>query len=86
MNDLECFDTEQLEAELEKRKQKKEEKVKPKPISNPDWIHVETLCQEYVDMLFRGGKDYGDFDDYIFEAAIEAVFGKDVWSWIGART
>ena len=85
MNDLECFDTEQLEAELKRRKEEEERQNKPHPVTDPDWSAVQQCCEDYIAGLFAKGYVYGDAKQYIFEAAMEAVFGKNVWYWVNAR-
>jgi hypothetical protein len=85
MDNLGVYDTKQLEDELARRKREAEEGAKPKPIESPDWTGVQATCESYVEALFRRG--YVDSDDkqWIFEAAMEAVFGKDVWPWVNSR-
>ena len=85
MNELEAFDTERIEAELERRKREKELRDKPQQLPNPDWSTVQAWCQEYIDDLYQHGYVHSDSDHYIFEAAMAAVFGNDVWKWINAR-
>jgi len=59
---------------------------KPTALPNPDFTELIKLCQSHIDDM--EGDDYNsDNDDkeYIYEAAIEAVFGKNVWPWINAQ-
>lgn len=85
MNELEVFDTEQLEAELKRRKEEEEKRNIPQPVTTPDWTHVRAMVIDHIFSVFDRG--YGDSDTkhYIYEAAIEAVYGKNVWPWINAR-
>ena len=85
MDELKCFDTEQLEAELKRHKEEEKGRNKPQPVANPDWSTVQRYCQEQVDTIFQGKYVDSDSDHYIYEAAMEAVFGRNVWSWINAR-
>ena len=86
MSELECHDTEQLEAELERRKQEKEEKDKPRPVSSPDWFTVQRYCEGYIEALYIQGHDDTDAEHDIFEAAMEAAYGgREVWKWINER-
>lgn len=86
MSDLKAYDTEQLQLELERRARESEEKAQPKPLENPDWSTVLTYCIGYTtDLATRG---FADSDDkqYIFEAAMEAVFGENVWAWVNEKS
>lgn len=76
---------EELAAELERRKQRKEQEEKPKQLETIDITSLRAICQEYIDTLASGGYVSDDFDHYIYEAAIEAVFGTGVWGWINKR-
>ena len=78
MKNLEQFSTDELEEELRRR----EEEEKPKQIAAPDLTKLRKICQEYIDSLARDKYVDGDLDHYIFEAAMETVFGKNVWDWI----
>jgi len=85
MNQLVDFATEQLEEELNRRKAEEERKNMPQPLENPDWDYVVTLCKGHIFSLFSRGYDHDDTKEYIYEAAMEAVYGKAVWPWINAR-
>lgn len=59
---------------------------KPKAVENPDFSRTKKICQQYID--FVASKDYhedNDFKDYIFETALEDVFGADVWKFINSK-
>lgn len=79
LNDL---TDEQLHEELDRRKTLKDKLSKPVPVKNPDFVPVIGLCNTYVNMLHDRGHVDDDMAHYIYEAAVEAVFGKDVWPWI----
>ena len=86
MDNLKAFDTEQLEAELERRREEEEARNKPQPLADPNWFYVEKMCTSYVEELSIGQRPHGDSKHYIFEAAMEAVFGREVWGWINKRS
>ena len=72
------FTIEELETEI---KRQKEAEV-PTVIENP--VMTEKLmsgCKEYIDLIIQGGS-IDNCEHFIFEAAVEAVFGPDVWKWI----
>lgn len=54
-------------------------------VENPDFTNVANLCQEYIDDISSRGWAGGDYKDYMFEAAMIAVFGSDVWDWVSDR-
>ncbi len=80
--------TDLLEAELEKRKKQEFEEEIPKPVfaTLQDFLPVVDLCQSYIGQLAEK-EPYADekLRQYIFEAAMAAVFGKDVWVWVKKR-
>lgn len=57
--------------------------VKPEPVVNPDFAELYKLCKDHIDFL-DSDEYHEDNDDktFIYEAALEAVFGKDVWKWV----
>jgi len=59
---------------------------KPTQLKEPDFEELKKQCQAYIDYV--ASDDYhedNDRDHYIFEEAMEAVFGKDVWKFINGR-
>jgi len=54
----------------------------PELLINPDFIKVIQLCNNYVIALSEGEeKCDSDFPHYIYEEALEACFGKEIWKW-----
>ena len=43
-------------------------------------------CQGYIEEIDTGGRVDEDTEHYIFEAAMECFFGKDVWKWINSKS
>jgi len=54
----------------------------PKPIENPDWSGVIQNCQERLKEYVEGAQTDSDLPHYVYEAAMSAVFGPDVWDWL----
>jgi len=54
--------------------------------SNPDWTHVIEGCAAYLEELRTQGVADEDSDHWIFEAAMQAVYGPDCWKVINAYT
>ena len=75
----------ELQAELERRQQPKP--AKPTAKENPDFRGLIELCEDYVNDIDSGktGED-SDYDGYIYESALEAVFGSEIFDWIKQRT
>ena len=71
--------TEELEAELARRKEL-EEGV-PSPLKLADFSKLQQQVIAAVQGLVKNGRPPKDFEHYIYEAAMEAVYGKDFWAW-----
>lgn len=67
-----------LEAELERRKKLS----KPELRSAPDFSEIVPLCISYIETVEKGETADSDLREYIFEAAMSACYGADVWNWI----
>lgn len=70
-------------AEIERRKR---EAGKPEMVKDPDLTDLKNVIQGYIDYV--ASDDYcddNDYADYIFEAAVMAFFGNDVFKWINGR-
>lgn len=74
---------EELQVEIARRQKAAE---KPKPLDKPDFSALVGWCEEYVKGLDgESGNDIDEQEHFIFEAAMVAVYGSDVWKWINAR-
>ncbi len=54
----------------------------PKPLENPDWSGVIRSCQDRLKEYVEGTNEDSDLPHYVYEAAMAAVFGPDVWKWV----
>ena len=75
----------ELKAELARREAKAREGKRPIriPYVSQDWSAVRDMCVDYL--IARASKEsVGDLKHYIFEAAMEAVYGKDVWPYLNS--
>lgn len=55
-------------------------------VETKDWSRLEATCRDY--MQYRLSDNYCEDDDwteYIFEAALEAMYGPTVWKAVNAR-
>ena len=60
-------------------------KIKLNKIKKPDFSRVQELVEIYTESLQEPeitSGELSDYKDYIFEAGIEAVYGKDCWDEI----
>ena len=79
---LENISTDELKAELERREKQVGEAEKPRQLDHQDYGPLRKICQDYIDDLDDLRCVDEDHSHYIFECAMEAVFGKSVWGWI----
>lgn len=85
MGDLSALTTAELQKELARRNQPKPPKPEKIHFQKCDFGPVERMCIEYVNAVEDGDVD-DDWPHYIFEAAVEAVYGKSIWEWIREQT
>ena len=82
---LDNISTEDLEKEIDKRKKQKVKDEKPTQLENIDIKSLKEICQNYIDDLEKNAYADEDYEHYIFETAMNCIFGKDVWKWINER-
>lgn len=86
MTTLTDYTKEQLEKEIKRRE---EQKNKPFPLTDLascneiDYSKVKKACEVHIQNLADGNQERDD-EHWIYEAAMEAVYGKDVWSWVNS--
>ncbi len=81
---LETANTEDLEAELARRKAALLLPM-PSPLATLDLQELQEMCSNYLHDLAGDSYVDDDYDQYIYEASLEALYGKDVFKWINAR-
>lgn len=71
----------QLEKELEEAKKQEIPQPLPSPLPSPYFNPLIKMCESHIASIAEKG--YADEDDkhYIFECALESIYGKNVWSW-----
>lgn len=77
---FENFTDEELKAELEKRTNPTP--AFPLPLAEPKFERLRALCVDYLTDLNKNGRVDDDYKYYIYEVALEAVYGKEVWKFI----
>lgn len=79
---LEKLSTAELEAELARRKQSEEAKASvPSPLKLADFSKLQAQVIEAVQNVARDRYPSKNYEHYIYEAAMEAVYGKAIWDW-----
>ena len=77
-----CEFTTQSEAEMYKHESKCKPGLPPKLVVQ-DFTGLISLCEEHIKYI--SSSDYDEDNDsshYIFEKAIESVYGPDIWEYI----
>jgi len=77
--ELSKFSDEELQAELERRA--KDGDPLPKPLEKPDFKRLAKLVVEGVEEAHEEKYEDDDFEHFVYEAAMEAVYGKGFWAW-----
>lgn len=57
----------------------------PQPLETPDFTDLTKTVAEYMAELAKPPEAWrrlDNYEEYIFEAAVEAMYGKEVWGWI----
>jgi hypothetical protein len=80
---LNQFSDQQLIDELAHRERKRKPRAN-KPVDNPDFSQVVDLCKEYLEEIKENRYADSDTKHYIFEVALEAVYGKSIWEYVRA--
>ena len=77
---LKSFSTKELKTEIEKRKKKKPKLLMER---HRDVISFEKIGGKYLDEIINNeGMIDSDMEHYVFEAALEYLYGKEIWKWV----
>ena len=82
---LEDYSTERLLKEIARREKYVIEPPKPIGINNFD--PLREVCFKYIEWMATD--DYcsdNDYEHYIYETALEAIYGSKVWEYINERS
>lgn len=60
---------------------------KPEQVKEPDLTALRKICQDYIDFIDNDEEYHedNDYNQYVFETALEMIFGKDVYEYINNR-
>jgi hypothetical protein len=74
-----------LQAEIERRAKQSAvspfRAVAPRPLDSQDFVPLREMVIDGVAFAVLKGYWPKDFKQYVYEAAIEAVYGKAFWPW-----
>jgi 5-methylcytosine-specific restriction endonuclease McrBC regulatory subunit McrC len=59
--------------------------TRPKPKKIPDFESLIKACEHYLNNIEKG-KQRDDDQHYIYEAAMECIYGKEVWDFINLNS
>lgn len=82
--DIRSASDEQLLAEIERRKIAKT-MPSPIPLEKPDFKKLIDTVTFGINEAIKNKYEDDDLRGYIYEAAIEAVYGPDYWKWRRAQ-
>ena len=82
---LRTYDDDELRAELERRERRRLALPRAKADNDINWSNLLECLNEGLEHLERNGYHGKDFEHYVFECAIETVYGRDVWKWWNER-
>lgn len=73
---------EELRVKFNSEMQRLKDELKPQPLQSPDYTALKELCALYIDAVAKRGWPTDDDKRHIFEAAMEAIYGPDVFEWV----
>lgn len=84
MSDIAKYTLEQLEAEVAARKGKPP--APPEPRQYPDFTALIQTMKDGMAQTIKDGYENDDFQHYVYEAAIEGLYGPQYWDWRRKQT
>lgn len=79
---LDEFTDNELQMELDRRKNMRENL--PLELKKPDYSALHKSVVAYLEALAENGLEDNDTEHYIFETAVEAVYGEGVWDFVNS--
>jgi len=85
MKELKSFSDAELAKELRRREDEKKKSRQPVAKLVIDWSILTRMVEQQVSAINDAPEDERgvdeDFDHYVFEAVMEAIYGPDIWTW-----
>lgn len=82
--DISEMTNQELERELQRRKRKKEAAARPRVVAKIDLTNLIEITESHISNLSRC-EERDDDKQYIYEAAMIAIYGPDVFDWINSK-
>lgn len=82
---LDNYSTDKLQEEITRRLKAVINDSKPQQLPSKNFDNLIAMCQDYLDQATDKGWIDDELKQYIFESAMNAVFGNDVWAFINSR-
>jgi methionine salvage enolase-phosphatase E1 len=79
--DLRKVSKDQLLAEIQRREAEEQRSAAPRPVANPNFDDLRETVIRGVEETVESGYQDEDFKHYVYEAAVQAVYGKSFWEW-----
>lgn len=76
----------ELLAELERKKKAREAGERPRPLTSIEIQNLIEVCDAHVEELDKNGYADDDSSHYIYEAAMTAIYGPNIFKWINKKT
>lgn len=92
MTNLEHYSNDELKSELERRQGTVKDDDEdtdippPEPLDNPDFSALIECVTEGLAQSISDKYEDDDFSHYVYEAAMEAVYGRGFWDWRNAQS
>lgn len=82
---LQAVTDEQLRDELSRREAARKSAPPPVAIEKPDFSALIACITEGVNEMVKEQRADDNFKSYVYETAMEAVFGRSYWIWRRAQ-
>ncbi len=79
--EMRLFSTETLREELAAREKVLVSKKPPDEVAYKNFHQLVLTIREGTAQSLKDGYEREDFKHYVYEAAMEAVYGKEYWDW-----
>jgi len=86
MSKFDQYTDKQLQDELAVRQWRQDEAGKPQQLEQVDLTRLRQNCQEIIDAVAGNGYYDNGCKQYVYESAMQAIFGKNVFDWMRERT
>ena len=86
---FDAYSDDELQAELRRRERARlPAKPEPKAPDAIDWAPVYTMATHHINGLDGQHEEChseDDCQDYLYEAVLQAIYGKGIWPWLRTK-